>query len=170
MTYTRRATLKLFGATTTASLMPLVALAQTNETPEIKPVTHEVMMLTKDPENKKNRNLFSPDLLHINPGDTVRFIATDKGHNAASDKKMLPEGAEPWKGKINKDVEVTFTVEGTYGYFCTPHRTLGMVGLVLVGDPSSNYEAAKALKQKSKAKKRYLDIFERADAIIGETN
>ena len=165
MTLSRRMTLKLFGAAAASSAIPAGLMAQdTTETPE--PVTHEVMLYTKHPDDKKKRNVFSPRVLQVNPGDTVKFIAADKGHNSVSDKNMMPEGAESWKGKISKDVEVTLTVEGTYGYYCAPHRALGMVGLILVGDASANYDAAKDAKQRGKAKKTYEAIFEEADALI----
>ena len=47
---------------------------------------------------------------------------------------MIPEVAEPWKGKINEEITVTFTQEGIYGYKCQPHFGLGMVGLIQVGE------------------------------------
>ena len=167
MTLSRRTTLKLIGATAASSMLPAGLMAQdTTETPE--PVTHEIMLYSKHPDDKKKRNVFSPRILQVNPGDTVKFIAADKGHNSVSDANMMPEGAESWKGKISKDVEVTLTVEGTYGYYCAPHRALGMVGLILVGDASSNYDAAKDAKQRGKAKKSYADIFDEADVLLAE--
>ncbi|VAV99345.1 hypothetical protein MNBD_ALPHA07-1830 [hydrothermal vent metagenome] len=164
MNHTRRTHLKYLGAATVASLSPRLAIAATDAQ---GPAVHEIQMLSKDPDDKKRRNLFIPDLICIKPGDTVRFIATDKGHNSVSNKDMMPEGAESWKGKISKDIEVTLTVEGTYGFHCAPHRSLGMVGLIIVGDHSGNYEAAKAAKQRGKAKSAYIDLFERADALLG---
>jgi len=165
MTLSRRATLKFIGATAASSMLPAGLMAQdTTETPE--PVTHEIKLYSKHPDDKKKRNVFSPRILQVNPGDTVKFIAADKGHNSVSDANMMPDGAESWKGKISKDVEVTLTIEGTYGYYCAPHRALGMVGLILVGDASSNYDAARDAKQRGKAKKAYAEIFEEADALI----
>lgn len=158
MTKTRRDALKLIGAASAVTVIAAPSWAQ-------DPVTHEVQMYNKHPDDKKMRNVFAPDLLQINPGDTVKFISADKGHNSVSDKNMMPEGAEGWKSKLSKDFEVTLTVEGTYGYYCQPHRSLGMVGLILVGDASGNYEDAKDAKQSGKAKSIYEDIFERADAL-----
>lgn len=183
MDNTRRTHLKLLGAAALVGLSPRLALADTAtdtastatqteaETapvtqPVTPPVTHEIQMYSKDPEDPKKRNVFKPDIVRANPGDTIRFVAAQKGHNSALDKNMAPDGVELWKSKISKDFEITVTQDGTYGYFCTPHRTLGMVGLILVGDPSANYEAAKAAKQRGKAKKLYKDIFERADALL----
>lgn len=127
--------------------------------------THEVLMLNKNPDNKKERMVFIPAVLKIELGDTVKFISTDKGHNSQSDKKALPEGAEKWKSKIGKDFEVTYTVDGTYGYYCTPHRGMGMVGLILVGDYKTNYDDVKASRQKGKAKKALKKLYEQVDAM-----
>ena len=54
---------------------------------------------------------------------------------------MLPEGAQSWNGGLNEELVVKFDKEGVYGYKCTPHYILGMVGLVVVGDGSSNLDA-----------------------------
>ncbi|MCV6575933.1 MAG: pseudoazurin [Cohaesibacter sp.] len=126
--------------------------------------TFEVQMLNKDPENKKNKNIFKPAFLKINVGDTVKFISVDKGHNSQSVKGMLPEGAKKWKSKISKDFEITFDVEGTYGYKCTPHYSMGMVGVIVVGDGSSNLDAAKSAKAPKKAAKAFAPLFEQAAA------
>ena len=107
-------------------------------------------------------------MLKINVGDTVKFVPTDKGHNAQSDKNMIPEGAEEWKSKINEELEVTFTTEGTHGFYCTPHRATGMVGLILVGDPMVNFEEARGAKQRGKAKDRYEQYFQEAEVLIEE--
>ena len=102
--------------------------------------TFTVRMFTKDAEFKGQSNFFDPPVLQIQPGDTVVFEPTQKGHNSASKKGMLPEGVEPWNGKISKPIEITYNIEGTYGYVCSPHAALGMVGLILVGDYTTNLE------------------------------
>ncbi|MBL1241912.1 MAG: pseudoazurin [OCS116 cluster bacterium] len=127
--------------------------------------THEVFMYNKNPDNKKERMVFVPALLKIELGDTVKFISKSKGHNSQSDKKAIPEGAENWKSKIGKDFEVTYTIDGTYSYYCTPHRSLGMVGLILVGDYKVNYDDVKASKQKGKAKKVFAKLYEQVEAM-----
>ncbi len=157
MTHTRRNTLKFMVIASATLAIPSQILAAT---------THDVTMVSKDPDDPQHKNYFSPNILQIEPGDTVSFTPADKGHNSVSDKNMLPEGAEGWKGKVSDPIDVTFDMEGTYGYFCLPHRSLGMVGLILVGDPSGNYEAAKAAKQRGKAKKAFAELFERADEIL----
>lgn len=121
--------------------------------------THIVQMLNKHPETKA-RQVFYPPVLRAKVGDTVRFVSADKGHNSQSIAGMLPEGAKPWKSKINKDFEITLTQEGTYGYKCTPHYGLGMVGLILVGDFKTNLELAKSKKNPGKARKVFAELFE----------
>ena len=61
---------------------------------------HEVMMYNKDPADSKRKMVFTPDIIEVNVGDVVRFVSAQKGHNSASIKGMLPDGAEKWKGKI----------------------------------------------------------------------
>ena len=111
----------------------------------------EVKMLNKGAEGSM---VFEPSLVQVQPGDTVHFIATDKSHDVESIKGMLPEGVEPFKGKMNENFDLTVTEEGVYGVKCTPHYPMGMVALVVVGDPSSNLEAAKAAKNPKKAQER----------------
>ena len=118
-------------------------------------VTHVVEMLNKAPDSKE-RQVFHPAVAKIAVGDTITFVATDKGHNSQSNKDVMPEGAAEWKGKIGKDIDVTFDVPGVYAYHCTPHRAVGMVGLVLVGDVTKEeIEAVMDAKHRGKAKKRY---------------
>ncbi|HTM77239.1 MAG TPA: pseudoazurin [Devosia sp.] len=111
----------------------------------------EVHMLNK---GEAGSMVFEPSLTTIAVGDTVTFIPTDKGHDAETIKDMLPEGAEPFKGAIGKEIAVTFTVPGVYGVKCTPHYAMGMVALVVVGDASVNLDAAKAVKNPKKAQER----------------
>lgn len=98
--------------------------------------THYVKMLNR---NETGGMVFEPDYLEIAPGDTVKYLATHIGHNAATIDDFLPHGAKPFKGKINQEIEVTFTEPGFYGVKCTPHFDMGMVMLVQVGagTPSS---------------------------------
>lgn len=117
---------------------------------------HQVQMLNK---GEKGAMVFEPDFIVAAPGDTVTFVPTDKSHDAASIKDMIPEGAEPFKGKMNQGFTVTLDKEGVYGIKCTPHYAMGMVALVIVGKPV-NLEEAKAVKQTGKAKKVFAELFE----------
>jgi pseudoazurin len=115
----------------------------------------EIKMLNK---GAAGTMVFEPAIVKIAPGDTVHFVAVDKGHDAVSIEGMIPEGAEPFEGKLNEDLTVTLTVPGVYGYKCKPHYGLGMVGVIVVGDPV-NLDAVKAVKQTSKAKKVFEALF-----------
>ena len=127
---------------------------------------YEVLMLNKDPDNSKNKMIFSPRLLKVQVGDEVSFVPTDKGHNSEIIKGMLPAGAEKWKGKINKQVDVVFDTPGFYGYQCKPHANMGMIGLIVVeGDGMlDNLEEAKSAKHRGKAKKAWKALWDEADA------
>ncbi|MEM8838528.1 MAG: pseudoazurin [Pseudomonadota bacterium] len=127
---------------------------------------HEVHMYTKHPDNDKLRNVFDPLIQVIEAGDSVRFLPTQKGHNSVSTKGMIPEGTEPWKGKINQEIAVTFAKPGVYGYQCQPHVGLGMVGLIIVKGEgmTDNLEAAKAARQRGKAKKVWEEIWAKVEA------
>ena len=102
--------------------------------------------------------VFSPEVVRIAPGDTVTFVATDKGHNAEIISTMIPAGAAPFKGKINQNVTVKFTKPGTYGYKCLPHYGMGMVGAIIVGNGAANSAQAKAAKHPGKAKQVFAQI------------
>lgn len=109
--------------------------------------TVEIKMLNKGADRYM---VFEPEIVRIKPGDTVKFIAADKGHNAVTIKELLPSGAEPFRGKINEELAITLSTPGVYGFRCDPHYTLGMVGVVVVGEPA-NLDAAKQAKLPGKA-------------------
>lgn len=118
---------------------------------------YEVKMLNKGAD--KQAMVFEPAFLKIEPGDTVRFVPTDKAHDAASIPEMLPEGAEEFKGKLSQEVVVTFDIPGLYGYKCIPHFGMGMIGLIEVGDGSADLEAAQKVKLPPMAAKRMKVLF-----------
>lgn len=111
----------------------------------------DVKMLNKGADGAM---VFEPALVNVAVGDTVTFLPTDKGHNAETMKGLLPEGAEPFKGEMGKEVVVTFTAPGAYGIVCAPHLGMGMVGLVVVGDAPVDKEAILAVKLPKKPRER----------------
>lgn len=128
--------------------------------------THLVEMRNTDPNDPNSINLFDPPILKIEKGDSIKFVAVDKGHNSASKKGMLPDGALPWNGKLDEEIKITFNHDGTYGYVCIPHLQMGMVGLVLVGDYTINFEDAKKVRQRGGAKKAFRALFKQAETAI----
>jgi len=77
---------------------------------------------------------FSPNILFINPGDTVQWESMTI-HDSVSMEGLIPEGAEPWVFKLGQNGAVTLTEEGVYIYKCNPHYPLGMVAAIIVGKP-----------------------------------
>jgi len=116
---------------------------------------HQVKMLNS---GARGAMVFEPALVKVAPGDTVTFLATDKGHNAEVISGMIPAGAAPFKGKMNQNLTIKFTKPGVYGYKCLPHYGMGMVGAVIVGDPAANSAQAKAVSHPGKAKQVFASI------------
>ena len=102
--------------------------------------------------------VFSKKIVRVSVGDTVFWKATDPGHNVEFIKGGVPEGVGKFKTKFNKDAEYTFEVPGIYAYWCTPHKSMGMIGFVVVGEDKSNLDAIKKIKFYSKSKKLAPDL------------
>lgn len=117
-----------------------------------------VEMWNKDPDDKKRKMVFSQEIVTIELGDSVTWLATDKGHNV----EMIdgPDGYDlPNKSKISKDVTLTFEQEGVYVYVCTPHASMGMIGIVVVGDLTQEaIGAVRDAKVKGKSKKKFKKL------------
>ena len=102
----------------------------------------------------KRKMVFNQEIVRIDPGDTVFWKATDRGHNVEFiSKNGVPAGVEKFKSKVGKDTEFTFTVPGIYAYWCVPHKTLGMIGFIIVGNDLSNLDSIKKVKFIGKSKK-----------------
>ena len=109
---------------------------------------HSVKMLNQGPTGVM---VFEPAYLKINIGDSVTFESTDPAHNSASIPGMIPSSASSWNGGLSQDLTVMFDVAGIYGYQCTPHSMMAMVGVIQVGDDKSNLDSAKAVAQQFKS-------------------
>ena len=120
---------------------------------------YQVKMLNKGADG--SLMVFEPAFLKVAPGDSVKFVPTQKGHNAESLPGMAPAGAAAFKGKIDQEFSVKFTKEGVYGYKCLPHLGMGMVGVIQVGK-AGNKAAAAAATQKlpGLGKKRMTALLE----------
>lgn len=123
--------------------------------------THVVHMYSAFPADPSRANVFDPAYLEITPGDSVTFVPSDPSHNSASKKGMIPEGATPWNSGVDEEFTVTLTIEGTYGYICSPHYEMGMVGVIVVGDPTANLDAARRVRHAGKAKAVFRDLLAR---------
>ncbi len=114
-----------------------------------------VEMLNKRDDGAKM--VYSEDVSRVDVGDTITWVPSSKGHNVHF--IAGPDGWElPAKSKNNKEVSITFDVPGVYLYQCTPHATMGMIAMVVVGDDTSNLDTIKKMKLRGKSKKKFKKI------------
>ncbi|UVO49285.1 pseudoazurin [Sphingomonas sp. SUN019] len=107
--------------------------------------------------------VFEPAFVKADVGDTIRFVPTDKSHNAETIPNMLPTGVAPTVGGMNKEFVLSVTKPGVYGIKCKPHYSMGMIALVQVGKgPSANLGAARAVKLPPFAAKRMTPMLAQA--------
>ena len=108
---------------------------------------------TVDMLNKlgKERMVYSEKVLSIKVNDEITWKSVDKGHNV--EFIGMPKGVSKYKSKISKDAKYTFTQPGIYLYQCTPHKAMGMIGLVVVGEDKNNLDKIKKVKVYGKSKK-----------------
>jgi len=119
-----------------------------------------IEMLNKRDDGAKM--VYSQDVAQIDVGDTITWVPTSKGHNVQF--IAGPEGWDlPKKSKTNKEVSITFDVPGVYLYQCTPHASMGMIGLVMVADggevPLNDLSKAKVRGKSKKKLKARLEEF-----------
>jgi pseudoazurin len=113
--------------------------------------------MTIDMLNKREdgaKMVYSEDIARIDVGDTITWVPTQKGHNV--EFIAGPDGWDaPKKSKLGKEVAITFDTPGVYLYQCTPHKSMGMIALVVVGDGDNDVSGAK-VRGKSKKKLKAL--------------
>jgi len=109
---------------------------------------HKIDMLNK---LGKERMIYSKKVISINLNDEITWKSVDKGHNV--EFIGLPKGASKYKSKISKDAKYTFSKPGIYLYQCTPHKAMGMIGLVIVGEDKSNLDKIKKIRVYGRSKK-----------------
>ncbi|MDB3880146.1 plastocyanin/azurin family copper-binding protein [Alphaproteobacteria bacterium] len=108
-----------------------------------------IEMLNKD--SNGNRMVYSQEIAKVEVGDTVTWLPASKGHNVeiiSSPNKMR------FKSKNSKEAKITFDTPGIYYYWCTPHKGMGMIGLVVVGNDLSNIDSIASAKAIGKSKKK----------------
>lgn len=136
-------------------MIAMVALGAAAIVGNANAAEYRVEMLNK---GEKGVMVFQPDFIRAEVGDTIRFVPVDKGHNVESVKGMLPDGVEPFKGKLSREFVLTVDRQGVYGVKCAPHHAMGMVALIEVGKPD-NAEQAAAVKHPGKAAKTFAGLF-----------
>ena len=104
---------------------------------------HEVQMRTSiERDGTLELMVFDPPLVTMKVGDTVRFVPTDAGHSVQS--TFVPDGGPTWSSALDETVEIVLDTEGVYLYRCDPHRFVGMVGVLQVGEPLNLDRASEA--------------------------
>jgi len=110
------------------------------------PVTHTVRL-----EQQGAKYLFVPANFTIKVGDIVEFenisgfphdIVFDKDHIPAGAREVLNHAMARRQGDLmgpfltqpheKYSVDFAGAPKGTYGYYCLPHRALGMIGVITV--------------------------------------
>ncbi|ABR74275.1 pseudoazurin [Actinobacillus succinogenes] len=123
---------------------------------------HEIKMLDN---NAEGGMVFEPGYLKAEVGDTVTFVPTHKGHWVQS--RAIPEGAEKFLSKEDEEFTITLTHEGVYVYYCPPHRTMNMSGIIQAGKAVNREQAQKEVEKIEKRTKEnkgrlfdYMDLVE----------
>lgn len=95
-----------------------------------------------------DQNYFDPIGLYVDPGGSVTWENQAGSHsstayvegNPQAEVRRIPEDAEGWNSDTLSEKGATFSytfeVKGTYDYYCVPHKSLEMVGRIVVGEPS----------------------------------
>ena len=133
----------------TASIMALFATTAYAEDMTVE-------MLNKRDDGAKM--VYSEDIARIDVGYTITWVPTSKGHNV--EFIAGPDGWKaPKKSKLNKEVAITFDTPGVYLYQCSPHKTMGMIAIVVVGKPEGEAkDRLKDVKVKGKSKKKFKEL------------
>ena len=114
-----------------------------------------IEMLNKDGDG--NKMVYSEEIARVDVGDTITWVPTTKGHNV---EMIASPNRLKYKSKPNKKAEITFDTPGIYYYWCTPHKGMGMIGLVVVGNDLSNKDQIAKAKAFGKTKKKLKKLVE----------
>ena len=104
----------------------------------------------------KEKMLYGQDVARVDVGQTITWTPNSKGHNVQF--VSVPEGVEKVKSKLSKEFSYTFEQEGVYLYVCTPHASMGMIGMVIVGESDVNLDEVLDYKFRGKSKKKFKKI------------
>ena len=121
----------------------------TTDTQESDRASNTVQMVTEGDDH-----YFDPIGIFLEPGDTVTFKLQSGAHSATAYKggnrlvseTRFPEDASAFTSKTLTKQGATYThtfqEPGTYDYFCIPHKSQGMVGRIVVGEPGGPAEGS----------------------------
>ena len=103
--------------------------------------------------------VYSQDVVNIEVGDTVKWLPKDGGHNV--EFVAGPDSFEiPPKSYINREVSIKFDIPGIYLYVCSPHSIMGMIGIIVVGNDTSNKEKIASYDIGGKGSKKLKKLLE----------
>ena len=101
--------------------------------------------------------VYSEDVLRVEVGDNVVWKPKDKGHNV--EFIIGPDAVElPKKSRINQEFTYTFEKSGVYFYQCTPHKSMGMIAVIIVGEDLTNLDQIKSVRVFGKSKRKLEEI------------
>lgn len=117
------------------------------QAPPTTTATSAIAVIEMRSDTLGSRVWFDPIGLYVEPGTTLRWITRENVHTATvyhprNDHHPLriPESAVPWDSGFlvnpGDHFDVTLTVPGVYDYYCAPHEAAGMVGRIIVGEPT----------------------------------
>ncbi len=145
----------------TAWTLLLAAVTTATSAPVTPTVTVEMRT-----EGASGRFRFEPALVWVTPGTTVRFVADSHIHGVRAIPGMLPEGVEPFAGGMGRPLVLRPTVPGVYGFKCSAHYGLGMVGLLVVGEPDpAQLARARAIRHPPAARVVFARLFRTLDCL-----
>ena len=111
----------------------------------------------------KEKMLYGQDVARVEVGQTITWTPDSKGHNVQF--VSVPEGVEKVKSKLSKEFSYTFEQEGAYLYVCTPHASMGMIGMVIVGESDVNLDEVLDYKFRGKSKKKFKKILKSLEDV-----
>lgn len=151
-------------------LVPGLARAKKEKDQRKAKPQQTVRMYKQHPEDPKEQMVFLPRVVRVPATSTVRFEPVDAGHNCVSTPGMIPDGATSWSGPFGKPLDVHFEKPGYYGYHCLAHRSMGMVGLVIVEGPGrdDNLKAASSVEHTGRAAEVWKQIWAGLEASAKE--
>ena len=114
-----------------------------------------IEMLNKDADG--NKMVYSEEIARVEVGDTITWVPTTKGHNV---EMISSPNDMKFKSKNNKEAKIIFKVPGLYLYWCTPHKSMGMIGLVVVGGDISNADTVAKTKMRGRSKKKLKKLLD----------
>ena len=94
---------------------------------QVEPQQHTIVV-------DSNNLRFNPESITINEGDSVNFLWSGEllPHNSVEENGVFDSGDA--ERNVNYTYTFNFDQAGTYDFFCEPHQSVGMKGIITVLD------------------------------------